>query len=363
MNNWINRFLWGISIFSWCLLGAVAIFVFSGTSVESLQPEGRQTSLGTVSSFSLIDHEGNKFREKQLSGHIWVVDFIFTRCRGQCRNMTRNMDKLRNHLPNSVRFLSISVDPSFDRPDVLRDYRSEMNVNHPDWWFLTGKENEIKKLIMGSFNLAYGKAPEDSDNLLTHSNRFVLLDGKRRIRGYYRSGDEKELEQLTKDVRFLRWEQKAKDRPQQSVLGILPLAWLPEVNSMLNLLAGLLLFLGLLMIRLNRKTEHVACMISALVCSGLFLICYLTYHSYHGATPFPGTGYLRVFYFSVLLSHTILAGLLPFLVPFLLYYAITEQFSTHRTWGRWVLPIWLYVSATGVLIYLLLYRFFQAPPY
>jgi uncharacterized membrane protein YozB (DUF420 family) len=97
-------------------------------------------------------------------------------------------------------------------------------------------------------------------------------------------------------------------------------------------------------------------MLAAFAVSVLFLVSYLTYHYHAGTTRFPGQGWVRPVYFAVLISHTILAALVPFLAVATLFRALKEQFPRHRWIARWTLPIWLYVSVTGVVVYLMLYH-------
>jgi uncharacterized membrane protein YozB (DUF420 family) len=132
---------------------------------------------------------------------------------------------------------------------------------------------------------------------------------------------------------------------------------LPTVNATLNGLSGLLLVVGYLLIRRGREVGHKRAMLAAFTCSTLFLVSYLIYHFQAGSVPYQGTGALRTVYFTVLISHTVLAAAVPFLAVITLVRALRERFDRHRALARWTLPIWLYVSVTGVVIYLMLYRF------
>lgn len=131
---------------------------------------------------------------------------------------------------------------------------------------------------------------------------------------------------------------------------------LPTLNATLNGAAALLLLSGYLCIRQGWIRAHATLMISAFVLSLLFLASYLTYHSVHGITRFTETGWIRPLYFSVLGSHTVLAAVVPFLAVITLWRALHRRFVRHRKIARWTLPIWLYVSLTGVLVYGLLYH-------
>jgi len=131
---------------------------------------------------------------------------------------------------------------------------------------------------------------------------------------------------------------------------------LPALNAALNALSGILLLLGYGFIRAGRERSHRVCMIAAFSTSTLFLVSYLTYHAIHGSTPFAGIGVIRTIYFSILISHTLLAAIVPPLAILTVVAALRDQRSRHRRLARWTLPIWLYVSVTGVTVYWLLYR-------
>ena len=135
---------------------------------------------------------------------------------------------------------------------------------------------------------------------------------------------------------------------------------LPHLNALLNSASAVLLLAGWTFIRRLRIRAHRNCQVSAVVTSTLFLASYLTYHYYHGATRFPGQGIARWIYFAILISHTILAIVIVPLVLITLYRAMRGDFERHRKIARWTLPIWLYVSVTGVIVYLMLYQIYTA---
>ncbi len=136
---------------------------------------------------------------------------------------------------------------------------------------------------------------------------------------------------------------------------MIPASDLPTVNAALNSLSALFLVVGYLFIRAKKVTAHKACMLSAFASSTLFLISYLFYHYQVGSVPFKGQGGIRTIYFTVLISHTILATAVVPLVLVTLIRALRGNFEKHRRIARWTLPIWLYVSVTGVLVYWMLY--------
>ena len=131
---------------------------------------------------------------------------------------------------------------------------------------------------------------------------------------------------------------------------------LPAINATLNGTSAILLMCGYIAIRSNRVHVHRAFMLAALVTSTLFLTCYVIYHANIGSKPFPGRGWIRPVYFAMLISHVILAAALLPLVLITLIRAFRARFDAHRRLARWTWPIWMYVSVTGVLIYLALYQ-------
>jgi uncharacterized membrane protein YozB (DUF420 family) len=138
------------------------------------------------------------------------------------------------------------------------------------------------------------------------------------------------------------------------------ISYLPHLNACLNGASALLLFSGYTFIRSRNVIAHRACQIAALVMSLLFLASYLTYHYYHGATRFPGTGWVRPLYFTILTSHTILAIVIVPLVTLTFYRAFRNDFARHRRIARITLPLWFYVSITGVIVYLMLYQIYPS---
>jgi uncharacterized membrane protein YozB (DUF420 family) len=131
---------------------------------------------------------------------------------------------------------------------------------------------------------------------------------------------------------------------------------LPAVNATLNAIAATLLICGYTMIRRGRVTAHRRFMLSAFATSILFLICYVIYHANVGSKRFPGTGLIRTVYFVILITHVVLAAAVPPLALITLNYGLKSRFDRHVRIARWTFPIWLYVSVTGVIVYLMLYQ-------
>jgi uncharacterized membrane protein YozB (DUF420 family) len=130
----------------------------------------------------------------------------------------------------------------------------------------------------------------------------------------------------------------------------------PALNAGLNATSGLLIVLGVILIKQKAWTAHAITMLLAMLVSILFLASYLYYHYHHGATPFPHRGWIRTAYFSILISHTVLAVTVPPLAAAALVPALKRRFEQHVKLARITFPIWLYVSVTGVVIYWMLYR-------
>lgn len=130
---------------------------------------------------------------------------------------------------------------------------------------------------------------------------------------------------------------------------------LPTINATLNALCTVLLLYGYSLIRQGKREQHKRVMLSAFGVSIVFLICYLVYHYNVGSVPYQGQGIMRTVYFTILISHVVLAATVPVLAILTLWRAFQERFDKHRKIAKITFPIWLYVSITGVIVYLMLY--------
>ncbi len=139
---------------------------------------------------------------------------------------------------------------------------------------------------------------------------------------------------------------------------MLELSDLPTLNATLNGVSAVLLISGYALIKQGRQNAHKRCMLGALTASALFLISYVVYHANVGSRPFTGTGPIRVVYFSILLTHVVLAAAILPLALITASRGLREQYGKHVRIARWTLPLWLYVSVTGVIIYLMLYQLY-----
>lgn len=132
---------------------------------------------------------------------------------------------------------------------------------------------------------------------------------------------------------------------------------LPALNATLNATAAVLLVLAFLFIKQGRREAHKRVMLAAFAVSILFLISYLVYHAQVGSVSYQHTGPIRILYFTILITHTVLAAAVPVLAIVTLRRGLTGAFQRHKSIARWTLPLWLYVSVTGVVVYLMLYQF------
>jgi len=295
--------------------------------------------LGRVPAFSLTGHDRAVVSRESLAGRPWIADFIFTRCGSICPGMTTAMGSLQGRTSADVQFVSFTVDPSYDTPEVLARYAAAHRAT-PRWRFLTGAEPEVLGLAVRGFRLmaARGDAQE-GDGAFIHSAKFILVDAEGWIRGYYDSDDPVALRLLLRDAalvgRFGR---------------------LPRLNASLNAASATLLALGYVLARRRSFADHRNCMAGALLSSTLFLGCYLSYHAAVGSIRYPGEGGLRTFYLALLGTHTVMAAAIVPLALVTVWRALRGRFDDHRRVARITLPAWFYVSVTGVVVYWMLYR-------
>jgi uncharacterized membrane protein YozB (DUF420 family)/cytochrome oxidase Cu insertion factor (SCO1/SenC/PrrC family) len=296
--------------------------------------------------FQLTERSGRAITQADLADRVWIASFIFTRCPSSCPRISSTMRGLQVRLVNTkVRLVSLSVDPEHDTPAVLSDYARKFGADEDRWWFLTGPKADVYNLILHKFLL--GVAESSSADLqagaeaVSHSARLALVDRGNRVVGYFDSDDRDDIRRLI-------------DRARQ-----LDYTWvrrLPEVNASLNASSALLLLLGWTLIRSGRVRAHAVCMILAVTVSVLFLGCYLVYHYHVGSVAFRGLGPIRIVYYTILLSHSVLAVALVPLIVTTLKRAIGGRFQAHSRIARVTFPIWVYVSITGVVVYLMLYQ-------
>jgi protein SCO1 len=174
----------------------------------------RLPALGKVPAFSLLSSGGAALSQADLAGSIWVADFIFTHCPGLCPVLSGRMAKLQGALAHdgqdAVRLVSFTVDPANDTPPVLSTYAKALRADPQRWLFVTGERSALHTLIGQGFHLAVAERGEDEntdgEGLITHSDRFVLVDRDLQIRGYYHGTEEDSLKQLQRDIATLTQE-------------------------------------------------------------------------------------------------------------------------------------------------------------
>tara|TARA_B100000029_G_scaffold511214_1_gene604618 strand:- start:6710 stop:7303 length:594 start_codon:yes stop_codon:yes gene_type:complete len=179
-------------------LAALLIIAFSLNSILS-KKSIELPILSELIDFQLVNQNGEVFTKNDLLGKIWIADFIFTTCAGPCPIMSNQFSELQVRYRNfsNLNLLSISVNPEFDTPIVLREYGERYSADNEKWKFLTGEKENIHKLAVEGFKIGSIEDP------IFHSTRFVLIDRFARIRGYYISSELKEMQKLWADVDFL----------------------------------------------------------------------------------------------------------------------------------------------------------------
>lgn len=163
--------------------------------------------MSPLPSFALVEATGRTVTADDLRGRPWVADFMFTRCGGACPAMTARMAALRRQSPEDVVFVSITVDPAHDTPEVLGRYARRAGAG-PGWLFLTGPQDALYRLAIEGFKLGVEEVPPErqprGDGPFLHSSHFVLVDGRGYVRGYYDSTDEDALVRLRRDLAAVR---------------------------------------------------------------------------------------------------------------------------------------------------------------
>jgi protein SCO1/2/putative membrane protein len=297
--------------------------------------------LAEVPSFRFTDQNGKAVSTDDLKGHVCVADFVFTRCAGPCPIMTQRMVALAKKVEDpAVRFVSFSVDPEYDTPEVLKKYAAERGATDSRMHFLSGPKDEVYAVAR---RLLVAAQPGSADHPIIHSDRFLIIDQRGQLRTTYRALEAGALEKAAATIRSLSTPPLLKQ--------------FPAINASLNATAGLFLLLGYMFIRWKLVRAHAACMIVAVGASIAFLACYITYHYMKRGivTTFPQHA-VKPVYLGILLSHTVLAVVVLPMIVMSLVRAWRRQWDRHRRIARPTFWVWLYVSVTGVLVYWMLYH-------
>ena len=199
-NQWISKLL--LAIGTVLLIGSLAgLFWLNNKLGEHKQKLSSPVlpALVQLPPFSLVERSNNPFGLDDLKGSVWIADFIFTRCAGPCPLMSSRMSKLQNTFreKSSLRLVSITVDPEYDTPQVLSVYANRFQATKDRWYFLTGDKARIHELAKGGFLVG------GVEDVTLHSTRFILVDRQGRIRAYYDSQDDQDIQKLVQDAGIL----------------------------------------------------------------------------------------------------------------------------------------------------------------
>lgn len=331
------------------LIVFLAIASLGIDSYENSQVDPLYTDLGYVADFQFTDQLGRPVSLDDLRGKVWVASFFFSTCK-ECSKHQNQMAALQEQMAGwpDVMLVSFSVDPEKDTPEQMNNFAKGFGADPNRWIFLTGAKEKMYDLIQHSFYQSVEPNPDPEPGAeYLHTFRFMIVDHRGKIRG-------------SLDV---------KDSPARvpelggRVKRLVQAKYLPAVNASLNGLSGILLLLGYVSVRRRAIGLHKILMLSAFVVSALFLGCYLYYHFAvldGQPTRFSGEGIARIVYFAILISHTVLAVIVAPLAIISVYLGLRDKLTRHIAIARWTLPLWLYVSVTGVIVYWMLYQLY--PP-
>ena len=345
----------GLSIVS----GTLALSLLLCAAVVNPRPERPpagedQADAGrTLGDFELVERSGRTIRESDLADRVWIAAFVFSRCPTSCPVISKKMRDLQGALAGTdVTLVSITVDPDYDTPTVLKEFASRYGADPDRWLYLTGPKDDVYSLILDRFGVSVqeNSSPDRQEGAeaVAHSNRLVLVGPGNLILGSYQSNDPGAMRRL-----------EAEARRADRMKAARRVGWvfrLPSINAALNAMCACLLVISWGLIRARKARLHAVGMLSAIAVSALFLTSYLVYHYFVGSVPFRGEGPIRLVYLSILLSHTILAVVAVPLIGLTVYRALRGRFHDHARIARVTFPIWLYVSITGVVVYLMLYQ-------
>jgi len=162
--------------------------------------------LGQLPEFSLVDQNEEAFDRDTMEGNLWVSAFVFTHCRSTCPRITAHMKGLQSRLSDvpSAHFVSVSVDPRNDTPEVIKAYMTKNELDESNWRFVTGQEEAIRHVVVDGFRVGLGDADSKAAGAedIMHSNSFVLVDNQAQVRGYYRANNDG-IGDLERDLRAL----------------------------------------------------------------------------------------------------------------------------------------------------------------
>ena len=357
-----------------------------GSSAAAPDP-GSAERFGSVPDFSFTEADGRTVTRADLLGAPWLAVPFFVKCTGPCPSITTDLrTRLHDTLAGTdIRIVSFSLDPTLDTPAELAEYRELRRIDPARWWFLTSDDEAAMQrfLTEGLKVPAQRAAAQEGVEYglsITHGTRMPVIDAEGRIAGWYelaaptivKAAPDPAHHEATigayyalVQARLMALAGRAYERAPSVAVGTRPYSPLPLVNACLNGTAFVLLVLGLLAIKRGRRERHELLMKLALAASAAFLASYLYYHGVvqrqYGPTRYNGVGLARTAYYVLLISHVVLAVVNLPMVLRTFWLAHKERWEAHRRFAKLTLPIWLYVSITGVIVYLVLYPFNPAP--
>lgn len=318
--------------------------------------------------FTLTERSGARVTRDDLLGEAWIVSFVLTRCPdGRCPQVARTVQRLQGEMVGrrGLRFVTFTVDPSRDDPSELTRYAEAHGADPHRWLFLTGSEEEVEKILKALY-LPVGKGKEGAR---LHTQKLFLLGRDGRVVTMEDGLWERDLvEERDFERGLLRLKRAADEAIKPSLPGWMPSDF-PAFNALLNAIATVLLLVGYWAIRLRAVRVHVACMLSAVAVSALFLASYLFYHIYikagretrfHEQAPDAPT-WMAWAYYGILISHVLLSIVSTPMVLYTAWLGVRQRWERHVAAARWTFPMWVYVSTTGVVVYWMLYRMYPPP--
>jgi len=326
---------------------------------------------GSIEPFDFTDSRGRQVTEQDLLGSPWVAIPFFVRCSGPCPSLTTDLrSRVYEELQGTGAMLvSFSVDPNYDTPEALTEYAQRFDIDTERWLFLTGGEAAMGDFIRKGLKVPLEhRGPGETvlaEPDITHGTRLPVVDPSGQIAGWYEAARANlgtdpsvigaSFDLLLDRVLHLAGKPRASREPSR----------LPLLNATLNGTAFLLLLFGWWAIRTGRRELHILLMRAAFLVSMVFLTSYLIYHlgvqRDQGPTQFNRVGWQKTAYLVLLVSHVFLAIVNLPMVLRVLVLAGREDWDAHKRLARRTLPIWLYVSLTGVIVYLLLYPLNPSP--
>lgn len=368
-------------------VGVLVALVVSLFACSSGAAYGQELSEGTpapdsdarfyeVPKFAFTDRGGETVTLEHLLGQPWIAIPFFVQCAGPCPSITRDIaERLIPLLEGtSIKVVSFSIDPSIDTPEKLDEYVKLFGADDGRWLFLRNDSEEAMHRFLNEGLKVPVQRDEDAESpglAIVHGTRMPVIDAVGRIAGWYELRDPSVGERgiPIDEAELILAGQYALIAARARALAGLEYVWplrepsrIPLVNASLNGTAFVLLIAGFVAIRRGRREAHARLMRAAFLVSAAFLGFYLYYHTVvlplsGGPTKYNGVGAAKVAYLLMLLSHIVLAVVNLPMVLRVLWLAHKGDWERHKRLARWTFPIWVYVSLTGVMVYLVLYPF------